>query len=132
MSTPTKTRLNAEEAAEYVGLSVSTMRAWRAAGTGPASYKIGRRVFYDIAELDRWVYYQQGPISEIVVLQSPSEAVEIMLQADRLILGIEADKRDGITHWVISADDRPAVMSPELADLAPWLEEFDVKLEASK
>ncbi|TRW77569.1 helix-turn-helix domain-containing protein [Mycolicibacterium sp. 018/SC-01/001] len=55
MTTPTRGRLNAQEAAEYVGLSASTMRAYRSAGTGPKSYKIGRRVFYDVTDLDRWI-----------------------------------------------------------------------------
>lgn len=46
--------LTIEEAADDLGVSVNSLRWWRHRGTGPVSYKIGRRVRYDRADLDAW------------------------------------------------------------------------------
>jgi predicted DNA-binding transcriptional regulator AlpA len=48
------TRLSTPEASEYLSLSESTLRYWRHIGKGPASYVLGRRVFYDLSDLDAW------------------------------------------------------------------------------
>lgn len=55
MSRPLRVR----DAAEYLGLSVSTLRGWRQHGTGPASYCLGRTVLYDRDVLDAWVASQK-------------------------------------------------------------------------
>lgn len=34
---------------------VETLRYWRWRGEGPASFKVGRRVMYDRAEVERWL-----------------------------------------------------------------------------
>jgi hypothetical protein len=47
-------------AAEYVGTPRANLRYWRAIGKGPASYLIGRRVVYDIADLDDWIASQKA------------------------------------------------------------------------
>ena len=48
-------RLVVSSAAEYVGLSVSTLNKLRVFGGGPVFLKLGRRVAYDVADLDAWL-----------------------------------------------------------------------------
>jgi hypothetical protein len=49
-------RLGTKDAAQYLGgVSEDTMRYWRYAGTGPSSYRLGRRCYYDVADLDAWI-----------------------------------------------------------------------------
>ena len=43
--------INEYEAAQLLGLSVSTLRNWRFSGKGPRYYKLGRSVRYDPADL---------------------------------------------------------------------------------
>lgn len=43
------------KAAEYVGLSKSTLDKFRCYGTGPRYIKLGRAVVYRTADLDDWV-----------------------------------------------------------------------------
>ena len=44
--------VNESVAAQYLGLSVATLRKWRANGDGPAWHKFGRAVRYRISDLD--------------------------------------------------------------------------------
>lgn len=45
--------LSERETATYLGpVSVRTLQDWRVRGTGPAYTKLGRRVAYDVADLD--------------------------------------------------------------------------------
>lgn len=49
-------KLRAPEAADYVGLSASTLAKMRLRGDGPAYSKAGPRiVVYDAADLDAWL-----------------------------------------------------------------------------
>lgn len=48
-------RLPAAQAAEYLGLTTKTLANMRSAGTGPAAYKIGGRIWYDLRDLDVYV-----------------------------------------------------------------------------
>ncbi|MFN3859650.1 MAG: helix-turn-helix transcriptional regulator [Caulobacter sp.] len=48
-------RLPVQAAAEHLGLSVSTLNKLRVFGGGPVFLKLGRRVVYDLADLDRWL-----------------------------------------------------------------------------
>lgn len=48
-------RLNTQQAAEYLGYSVKTLHNMRYSGTGPASYKIGGRIWYDLRDLDVYI-----------------------------------------------------------------------------
>jgi predicted DNA-binding transcriptional regulator AlpA len=43
------------EAAERLHTSPETLRYWRHAGTGPKSFKMGRRVCYFESEIDNWL-----------------------------------------------------------------------------
>ena len=47
--------LNAGQAAQQLGLSVSTLAKMRLYGTGPVYSKLGRRVVYRPEDLDVWV-----------------------------------------------------------------------------
>lgn len=47
--------MNVREAAAYVGLKVPTLNQYRTEGGGPRFIKLGARVVYDSADLDRWL-----------------------------------------------------------------------------
>jgi excisionase family DNA binding protein len=47
-------KLSVKEAAAYLGLSVSTLNKMRLNGTGPPYLKLGRRVLYDLRDLEAW------------------------------------------------------------------------------
>ena len=48
-------RFNVRDAADYLGLSASTLNKLRVFGGGPVFLKLGRRVAYDLADLDAWL-----------------------------------------------------------------------------
>jgi DNA-binding transcriptional MerR regulator len=52
--------MTTSQAAEYTDLAQSTLRYYRHAGIGPASYAIGARIFYDVADLDAWLTDQKA------------------------------------------------------------------------
>lgn len=47
--------LSTKQAAEVIGISPSTLAKFRLAGEGPKYSKLGRRVFYEEAELRKWI-----------------------------------------------------------------------------
>lgn len=47
--------VNEGRAAERLGLSVSTLRAWRLSGRGPVFRKLGAAVRYAMSDLDAFV-----------------------------------------------------------------------------
>lgn len=47
-----KQRVNTIVAAEILGLKPGTLEVWRSLGRGPRYKKIGRKVFYDILDLE--------------------------------------------------------------------------------
>lgn len=47
--------LRAQEAADYLGLSTSTLAKLRLSGNGPVFCKLGRRVVYRHADLDMYL-----------------------------------------------------------------------------
>lgn len=51
---PEQQRLNAPTAAQYLGISASTLSKLRVFGGGPKFHKLGRRVVYDTRDLDGW------------------------------------------------------------------------------
>lgn len=53
-------KLGMRATSAYTGVLEGTLRYWRSIGVGPASYKLGRKVFYDRAELDRWMAEQKA------------------------------------------------------------------------
>ena len=52
------TLLNETQAADYLGLSVRTLQAWRVRGGGPQYSKLCRAVRYSRDELTNWVAAQ--------------------------------------------------------------------------
>lgn len=44
---------------ELTGVNAATLRYWRHAGIGPASFKLGRRVVYRRSEVERWITEQE-------------------------------------------------------------------------
>ena len=55
MPTPDHDLLTIDEAAEIVRAPVATLRYWRHLGTGPQSFRLGRRVVYRASELETWI-----------------------------------------------------------------------------
>ncbi len=47
--------LTITEAAARLRTPVATLRYWRHLGTGPDSFRLGRRVVYRRDDIDRWV-----------------------------------------------------------------------------
>ena len=55
--------LTITEAAELLRAPVATLRYWRHLGTGPRSFRLGRRVLYRRADLQSWIDAQAAQIS---------------------------------------------------------------------
>lgn len=47
--------LTTTEVAELCRTSPDTVRYWRHTGKGPRSFKVGRRVLYQRADVDQWL-----------------------------------------------------------------------------
>jgi excisionase family DNA binding protein len=43
------------EVADALRAPVETVRYWRHVGKGPKSFKLGRRVLYDVADVEAWI-----------------------------------------------------------------------------
>jgi predicted DNA-binding transcriptional regulator AlpA len=52
-------KISIREAAAYLGISKSFLDKTRLNGTGPVYLKIGRRVAYDLGDLEIWVTRQK-------------------------------------------------------------------------
>jgi excisionase family DNA binding protein len=52
--------LTITEAAELLRAPVATLRYWRHLGTGPRSFRLGRRVLYRYDDLRSWVDARHG------------------------------------------------------------------------
>ena len=48
-------RLKTPEAAAFLGLEPITLRCWRCAQTGPAYYRNGKRILYEVRDLQKWL-----------------------------------------------------------------------------
>lgn len=47
-------------AAELTGIAEHTLRYWRAVNEGPPSFKLGRRVVYRRADVEKWMAQQEA------------------------------------------------------------------------
>lgn len=56
--------LTITEAADLVRAPVATLRYWRHLGTGPRSFRLGRRVVYRADELRAWINTQADAAAE--------------------------------------------------------------------
>ena len=52
---PTSELLTIAEAAQLLRAPVATLRYWRHLGTGPQSFRLGRRVLYRRDDLRAWI-----------------------------------------------------------------------------
>jgi len=52
--TPPSSLLDTQKAADWLGLSTSTLNKLRLTGRGPAFLKLGRRVVYRVEDLASW------------------------------------------------------------------------------
>ena len=52
--------LNTKHVSETYGIPVGTLRYWRHADQGPASFTIGKRVVYRLDEVERWIAEQES------------------------------------------------------------------------
>jgi hypothetical protein len=43
------------EAAKIIHQKQTTLASWRSTGRGPAYHKVGRKVFYSVADLEAWL-----------------------------------------------------------------------------
>jgi len=50
-----QTYLTTQEVAALCRTSPDTVRYWRHVGKGPASFKVGRRVLYDVSVVQSWL-----------------------------------------------------------------------------
>ena len=50
-----KKLLTLEEVSERTRIPVGTLRYWRSIGSGPAMFRLGRRVVAEESEVDAWV-----------------------------------------------------------------------------
>jgi DNA-binding transcriptional MerR regulator len=48
-------RLTIHQLADELGVPLATVRHWRRVGKGPRGYVIGRRLYFDADEVDRWL-----------------------------------------------------------------------------
>lgn len=55
-----KERVKIERASEITGVPVGTLRFWRATNQGPRSYVVGRRLWFDVADLESWLDGQKA------------------------------------------------------------------------
>jgi len=44
-----------EELSKALNIAVQTLAGWRSAGTGPAYTKLGKSVFYRLADVQEWI-----------------------------------------------------------------------------
>lgn len=52
--------LTTKQVAEEYGFEEATLRWWRHCSTGPASFKLGKRVVYRRSALDAWIEAQEA------------------------------------------------------------------------
>jgi excisionase family DNA binding protein len=47
--------ISAQELAEYLGVPVATIYAWRHRRQGPAGFRVGRHVRFRWSDVERWI-----------------------------------------------------------------------------
>jgi excisionase family DNA binding protein len=53
------------EFADLVRTSEGTVRYWRHVGKGPRSFRVGKRVLYDIRDVEAWLEVLQSGIETV-------------------------------------------------------------------
>lgn len=54
------------EVAERLGVSLKTLRQWRAHHRGPRGYRMGKRVNFRPSEVEAWLQSQREPAAGVV------------------------------------------------------------------
>ena len=67
--------LPVREAANYLGLSISTLNKLRCSGGGPPFLKLGRAVRYSPDDLKEWLDSRRVRSTSEIVLQSPGRSI---------------------------------------------------------
>lgn len=47
--------MSAQEVADYLGIPITTLYAWRYKGEGPPGYRVGRHIRHRREQIDRWL-----------------------------------------------------------------------------
>ncbi len=47
--------MSPQEIADYLQMPVATLQTWRAKGTGPRGYRIGKHVRYRLEDVETWL-----------------------------------------------------------------------------
>jgi len=62
-------RVNTKQAADILGMSAGTLEVWRCLGKGPRYKKIGRKVFYDLQDLETFANAQTVETTDSISLK---------------------------------------------------------------
>ena len=71
------TYLTTAEVADLVRTSPETVRYWRFIGKGPASFKLGRRVLYERADVESWIAAERARDCSVAVIDATTEAMTV-------------------------------------------------------
>lgn len=74
--TTNKAWLSTADLAEEFGVSQSTVRYWRAKGTGPAGVRVGRQVRYAASDVEEWIDRLPGGTRRPSPRGTPSQPVD--------------------------------------------------------
>jgi len=55
--------LTVQELADYLGVPVATIYAWRYRGDGPSGFRVGRHLRYRWGDVEEWITQQRQPSS---------------------------------------------------------------------
>lgn len=66
-------KLNNREAAEFLGVKPNTLEIWRCKHIGPRYSKLGRRVLYDVADLQEFFASRRIETLESASVRKASE-----------------------------------------------------------
>ena len=50
--------LTTQELADYLGVPVATLYAWRYAGEGPPGFRVGKHLRYRSSDVNEWIRHQ--------------------------------------------------------------------------
>lgn len=51
--------LGTSEVSKMIGVEEATLRKWRSLGTGPLSFKLGRKIAYHYDDVIEWIEYRK-------------------------------------------------------------------------
>jgi excisionase family DNA binding protein len=55
--------LTVQELADYLGVPVATIYAWRYRGDGPSGFRVGRHLRYRWSDVEDWITQRRQPSS---------------------------------------------------------------------